>query len=327
MSVVSELSKLRIKTVTLFNENGVTVEEDATLYQCLAALSAYWANSGGVSPVVITGPTAYAADFWTGNPARVELNNEASDGSAVSFSGDLPEGVTLSGSVLSGMPSESCSVTLTAAAGNVSQTVTVGLFNRLDEPQNYEGVPTQKAFFAIKAPEDLSLYSGQSYSDSYAWTGEDVLIPVVIGPGGEEIISEVIRAFDGSDFETVFELNHLHAGHQVILSGVGLNDGDEFIVQWLRNGEVMKTDNFVFSKAICNPVFRRPVGDGNWFLNVNGNVTPYLLAYVYRAGKWELYPAEGLGPADAHVPVLLPNAVNTSGVRWQRDGIDGDVIW
>ena len=327
MSVVSELRDLRNKTVTLFNENGVSVAEDATLYQCLAALSAYWANGGGVSSVVITGPTEYSADFWTGNPATVTLTNTASDGSAVSYSGHLPAGVSLSGNVLSGSPPVSCSVTLTAAAGNISQKVTVGLFNRLEDPQNYDCVPTQSAYFAIKAPEDLTLYCGQSYSDSYSWTGADVLTLRIVGPGGDVITPENIRAFDGADFETVTELNHLHAGHQVVIPSGNLSDGDGFAIQWLRGGTVVKTENFVFGNALCNPVFRRPSGEGYWFLNVNGNVTPYLLAYVYRAGKWELYPAAGLGPEDEHIPVLLPNAVNTSGVCWQRDGIDGDVIW
>lgn len=327
MSVVSELRDLRNKTVTLFNENGVSVAEDATLYQCLAALSAYWANGGGVSPVVITGPTAYAADFWTGNPARVTLTNAASDGSAVTYSGAVPEGVTLSGNVIEGIPPESCSVELTVTAGNVSQVVTVNLFDRMDEPQSYDGVPVQSEYFAVTAPEDLSLYCGQSYSDSYAWTSADVLTLRIIGPTGEVITPENIRAFDGSDFETVTELHYLHAGHQVIIPAEGLADGAGFAVQWLKGGSVVKTENFVFGNTICNPVFRRPAGEGYWFLNVNGNVTPYLLAYVYRAGKWELYPAAGLGPEDEHIPVLLPNAVNTSGVRWQRDGIDGDVIW
>ena len=327
MSVVSELRDLRNKTVTLFNENGVSVAEDATLYQCLAALSAYWANGGGVSPVVITGPTAYAADFWTGNPARITLSNGASDGSPVSYSGTLPSGVTLSGNIIAGIPPESCSITLTATAGNVSQLVTVNLFNRMDSPQNFDGVPLQSEYFAIRAPNDLSLYSGQSYSNSYAWTSADVLTFRLIGPTGEVITPEKIRAFDGSDFDTVTELNHLHAGYQVVIPSGNLVEGDGFAVQWLRGGSVVKTENFVFGNTICNPVFRRPAGDGYWFLNVNGNVTPYLLAYVYRAGKWELYPAEGLGPEDEGIPVLLPNAVNTSGVRWQRDGIDGDVIW
>ena len=327
MSVVSELRDLRNKTVTLFNENGVSVAEDATLYQCLAALSAYWANGGGVSPVVITGPTAYAADFWTGNPARITLNNAASDGSTVAYSGAVPEGVTLSGNVIEGIPPESCSVELTVTAGNISQVVTVNLFNRLDEPQSYDGVPVQSEYFAVTAPEDLSLYCGQSYSDSYAWTSADVLTLRIVGPTGEVITPENIRAFDGADFETVNELNHLHAGHQVVIPSGNLSDGDGFAVQWLRGGSVVKTENFVFGNAICNPVFRRPSGEGYWFLNVNGNVTPYLLAYVYRAGKWELYPAAGLGPEDEYVPVLIPNAVNVSGVCWQRDGIEGDVIW
>ena len=327
MSVVSELRDLRNKTVTLFYENGVTVAEDATLYQCLAALSAYWANGGGVSPVVITGPTAYAADFWTGNPARITLSNGASDGSPVSYSGTLPSGVTLSGNIIAGIPPESCSITLTATAGNVSQLVTVNLFNRMDSPQNFDGVPLQSEYFAIRAPNDLSLYSGQSYSNSYAWTSADVLTFRLIGPTGEVITPEKIRAFDGSDFDTVTELNHLHAGYQVVIPSGNLVEGDGFAVQWLRGGSVVKTENFVFGNAICNPVFRRPSGEGYWFLNVNGNVTPYLLAYVYRAGKWELYPAAGLGPEDEGVPVLIPNVVNVSGVCWQRDGIEGDVIW
>ena len=327
MSVVSELRDLRNKTVTLFHENGVSVAEDATLYQCLAALSAYWANGGGVSSVVITGPTEYSADFWTGNPARVTLSNRASDGAAVTYSGDLPAGVSLSGNVLSGSPPVSCSVTLTAAAGNVSQTVTVDLFNRLDEPQNYEGVPVQTEYFAVRAPEDLTLYCGQDYSSGYSWTSLDVLTLRIVGPGGDVITPENIRAFDGADFETVTELNHLHAGYQVIIPAGNLSAGDGFAVQWLRGGEIVKTEHFVFGDAICNPVFRRPAGSGHWFLNVNGNVTPYLLAYVYRAGKWELYPAAGLGPEDEYVPVLIPNAVNVSGVCWRRDGIDGDVVW
>ena len=327
MSVVSELSSLRDKTVTLFNENGVTVSDNATLYQCLAALEAYWANGGGVSPVVITGPTEYAADFWTGKPATVTLTNAASDGSTVAYSGAVPEGVTLSGNVISGVPGSSCSFALTATAGKTSKTVTVRLFNRLDEPQSYDGVPVQNGYFAVTAPKDLALYSGTSYSDSYAWTSADVLTLRIIGPTGEIIVPENIRAFDGSDFETVSVLNHLHAGHQVVIPSGNLSDGAGFAVQWLRGGTAVLSENYMFGNALCNPVFRRPSGEGYWFLNVNGNVTPYLLAYVYRAGKWELYPATGLGPEDEHIPVLLPNAVNTSGVRWQRDGIDGDVIW
>ena len=327
MSVVSELTTLRGRTVTLYNANGVTVSDNATLYQCLAALEAYWANGGGVSSVVITGPTEYSADFWTGKPATVTLTNAASDGSTVAYSGAVPEGVTLSGNVISGVPGSSCSFALTATAGKTSKTVTVRLFNRLDEPQSYDGVPVQNGYFAVTAPKDLALYSGTSYSDSYAWTSADVLTLRIIGPTGEIIVPENIRAFDGSDFETVTELNHLHAGHQVVIPSGNLSDGDGFAIQWLRGGTVVKTENFVFGNALCNPVFRRPSGEGYWFLNVNGNVTPYLLAYVYRAGKWELYPAAGLGPEDEHIPVLLPNAVNTSGVCWQRDGIDGDVIW
>lgn len=327
MSIVSELTTLRGRTVTLYNANGVTVSDNATLYQCLAALEAYWENGGGVSSVVITGPTAYAADFWTGNPAKVTLTNAASDGSVVTYSGAVPEGVTLSGNVISGVPGSSCSFALTATAGKTSETITVRLFNRLDEPQNFDGVPVQSEYFAVTAPEDLSLYCGQSYSDSYAWTSADVLTLRIVGPDGDVITPENIRAFDGADFEAVTELNHLHAGHQVVIPSGNLSAGDGFDVQWLHGGEIVKTEHFVFGDAICNPVFRRPAGSGYWFLSVNGNVTPYLLAYVYRAGKWELYPAAGLGPEDEYVPVLIPNAVNVSGVCWQRDGIEGDVIW
>ena len=327
MSVVSELRDLRNKTVSLFLENGVTVSEDATLYQCLSALSAYWANGGGVVSVVITGPEEYAAEFRTGNPARITLSNGASDGSPVSYSGTLPSGVTLSGNVIAGIPPESCSIKLTVTSGNVSQVVTVNLFDRMDAPQSYDGVPVQREYFAVRAPDDLSLYCGTGYSNSYAWTSADVLTFRLVGPTGEVITPENIRAFDGADFETVTELNHLHAGHQVVISSGNLSDGDGFAVQWLRGGSVVKTENFVFGNALCNPIFRRPSGEGYWFLNVNGNVTPYLLAYVYRAGKWELYPAAGLGPEDEGVPVLIPNVVNTSGVCWRRDGLDGDVIW
>ncbi len=281
--------------------------------------------------VVLSGTTSYAADYAAGKDLDIEFDIDASDGSDVAYALQSPSGtLAIENNRLTGNPQDSGTssvITVTASAGGSSQAIQIAAYN-LDRPTEY-GTPQATDYLTLIAPEDLSLYAGESAENHY-WGDDDVLTLRLYNAADTCVFDSgntLCNAFNGTEIETVNNFHHLHAGHRVMVGMTGIAHGS-LTVRWARGGTVVKTGSAAWDGLRHELYFQRPAGAGNWQLKVGGSVTPALAAKVYVLGQWTDWPVAGLGPEYAYCPVCLQNAVAmTSLACWQSAGGDGQPFW
>ena len=185
-------------------------------------------------------------------------------------------------------------------------------------------LPTTR--LTLVAPDDLSLYAGES-ADAHYWSPDDELTVAVYN--GETLLADDCTGYDGTEF-VYGKLNYLCAGNRVLVelgpkpSGI---DSATLTIKWLRGGTAVKTETREFDWFHTPQYFKRPVGEGNYKLKKTG-ASSAAEAEVYYAGSWMDFPSAGLSSLYAGCPVRLktePSLQTT--VCWTCDGADGDPFW
>lgn len=301
------------------------------------------ASGGGVSmlisvtfnisqaQIVLAGTTSYTAEYAAEKDLDIEFDMTSSGGNSVAYALQEASGtLAIENGRLTGNPQGSTSssvITVIASAGGASETIHVTAYN-LDRSSEY-GTPQATDYLTLIAPEDLSLYAGESAEGHY-WSDDDVLTLRIYNAADTCVFDSGItpcNAFNGTEIETVNRFHYLHAGHRVMVGMIGVAHG-ALTVRWARGGTVKKTGSVTWDGLRHEMYFQRPAGVGSWQLKVGDAVTPALAAKVYALGQWIDWPAGGLGPEYAYHPVCLQNAVPMTALAcWQSAGGDGQPFW
>ena len=174
------------------------------------------------------------------------------------------------------------------------------------------------------APDDLSLYAGES-ADAHYWSQDDELTVAVYN--GETLLTDSCTGYDGTAF-AYGSLNYLCAGNRVLVelgekpSGI---ESANLTIKWNRGGTTVKTETREFDWFHTPQYFTRPSGEGNYKLKINGQEAS---AQVYYAGAWIDVPSAGLSSLYAGCSVRLKTEPALDAVAcWSCDGADGDPFW
>ena len=193
-------------------------------------------------------------------------------------------------------------------------------------PSVGERVPTTR--ITLVAPDDLSLYAAPGTNDleHYAWDDADELTVKVLM--GSTVLATECTVDDGmGDFE-YNSITHLSAGNRVLVDLGSKPSGVEsatLTIQWLRGTAVVKTETRTFDWMHTPTYFRRPAGEGDYSLKIDGSAVN---AEVFFHGEWIDFPGGVLSSAYAGCPVRTKTETPLDAVAcWSNDGADGDSFW
>ena len=276
---------------------------------------------------VISGTYAYVVEHSGTAAVNLTFDCVSSSGQGVSYAaaGTLPDGLTLSGGKLTGNVTTSEATLaipiIASASGAAPKTITVTLTNiGMADP----GTLAPTTSLTLIAPDDLSLYAGES-PDSHYWSNDDELSVAVYN--GDTLLTNSCTGYDGTAF-VYGKLNYMCAGNRVLVdvgtkpSGI---DSATLTIQWRRGETVVKTESRTYDWLHHPQYFTRPSGDGNWTLKINGSAAT---AQVWSGGAWTAFPSGGLGPDYAgHAVRVTPDPALDAIACWSNDGADGDPFW
>ena len=200
------------------------------------------------------------------------------------------------------------------AVKSVEVAADASLLQCLDALAAYFGIAVgdpEDLYPTVQITSNVIVLSNQYFVDG-------VLTPVTAVSGIDEECTSTY--WDGTSFQTVSGVYIPASGEHV---QVTLPDTTPRQIV-LTYGTQTDTIDYQGYKIPC--YFRRPSGDGNYRLEIDGSLVEL---EVYHAGAWQNAPAEGLSVSYAHDFIRPKTEVtNTQAIaRWECDDAYSDPFW